>query len=59
MTPGQPVAKGAEKGMFRFGGSSTITIFEPGRVTLADDLLAHSAQCRELYARMGSPMASA
>ena len=56
MTPGQPVAKGDEKGYFRFGGSSTITIFEPGRVALAPDLLEHSAACRELYARMGSAM---
>ena len=52
---GQPVEKGAEKGYFRFGGSSTITLFEPGRVRFADDLLEHSAQGRELYARMGEP----
>ena len=47
------VAKGDEKGYFRFGGSSTITIFEPGRVTFDDDLLENSAQHRELYARVG------
>jgi phosphatidylserine decarboxylase len=52
-TPGQPVAKGAEKGFFQFGGSSTITIFERGRVRLAEDLLQHSARRVELYARMG------
>lgn len=57
--PGSPAAKGAEKGYFRFGGSSTITIFEPGRVTLAADLLEHSAECRELYARMGDRMGAA
>jgi len=56
-TAGQPVAKGAEKGFFRFGGSSTITLFEPGKVQLAGDLLAHSAEQRELYARMGDLMA--
>lgn len=56
-TPGQPVAKGAEKGFFKFGGSSTITLFEPGKVQLAADLLAHSAEQRELYARMGDLMA--
>jgi phosphatidylserine decarboxylase len=52
-TPNTRVAKGAEKGYFKFGGSSTITLFEPGRVKLDDDLLAHTAEHRELYARMG------
>ncbi len=47
------VAKGDEKGYFRFGGSSTITIFEPGRVAFDDDLLENSAKHRELYARVG------
>lgn len=56
-TLGAPVEKGAEKGYFAFGGSSTITIFEPGVVTLADDLLESSAQQTELYARIGSAMA--
>lgn len=51
--PGMPVAKGDEKGYFRFGGSSTIVIFEPDRIRFADDLLEQSAQQRELYARMG------
>jgi phosphatidylserine decarboxylase len=55
--PGSAVAKGGEKGFFAFGGSSTITLFEPGKVTLADDLLDQSACGTELYARMGTPMA--
>ncbi|MES2921799.1 MAG: phosphatidylserine decarboxylase [Verrucomicrobiota bacterium] len=55
-TPGQPVAKGAEKGYFAFGGSSTLTLFEPGAVQLAADLLDNSAKQIELYARIGSPM---
>lgn len=54
---GTPVSKGAEKGYFAFGGSSTITLFEPGKIRLADDLLHHSSQGTELYARMGTPMA--
>lgn len=54
--PGLPVAKGAEKGYFRFGGSSVITLFEPGRVRLAEDLLGESARHREVYARIGEPM---
>lgn len=52
-SPGVPMRKGDEKGYFKFGGSETITIFEPGRISLADDLLENSAKGRELYARMG------
>ena len=55
--PGTAVEKGAEKGYFAFGGSSTITIFEPGAVKLDADLLEHSSNQTELYARMGEPMA--
>jgi phosphatidylserine decarboxylase len=51
--PGAPVAKGDEKGYFRFGGSSTLLLFEPGRVRLADDLVEQSRKLRELYARVG------
>jgi phosphatidylserine decarboxylase len=53
-TPGQEVAKGAEKGYFAFGGSSTLLMFEPGTVTLADDLLDSSRQMIELYAKVGT-----
>lgn len=54
--PGSPVAKGAEKGYFAFGGSSTITIFEPGAVKLESDLVDFSGKQMELYARIGSRM---
>tara|TARA_R110002072_G_scaffold303099_1_gene493530 strand:- start:275564 stop:276457 length:894 start_codon:yes stop_codon:yes gene_type:complete len=54
--PDAAVAKGEEKGYFRFGGSSTIVIFEPGQVVFDDDLIKHSSQHRELYARMGDSM---
>lgn len=57
-TPGKPVAKGDEKGYFLFGGSCVITIFEPDRIRFADDLLEHSAQRREVYARMGDQVAT-
>ncbi len=50
------VAKGEEKGYFRFGGSSTLLMFEPGRVRLAEDLVRYSANRCELYARVGSPL---
>jgi len=54
--PTRVVKKGEEKGYFAFGGSATFTIFEPGRVKLADDLLEQSAQQRELYAKVGDYM---
>lgn len=54
----QTMTKGAEKGYFAFGGSSTITVFEPGKIQLADDLLANSAKQVETYARMGDAMGS-
>lgn len=56
---GGEVAKGEEKGYFKFGGSMTITLFEKGRVTLAEDLAASGASQIELYARMGDEMATA
>ena len=55
--PGQAVAKGAEKGYFAFGGSSTLTLFEPGAVKLEADLVEHSARQTELYAKVGTRMA--
>jgi phosphatidylserine decarboxylase len=53
---GASVAKGDEKGYFRFGGSSTVVIFEPGRIRFSEDLVEQSRQHRELYARMGDVM---
>ncbi len=57
--PGQHVEKGAEKGYFQFGGSSTITLFEKGRVTLAEDLVESTREGIELYAKMGELMGRA
>ncbi len=51
------VSKGDEKGYFRFGGSSTIVIFPPGRVEFDPDLVENSRQNRELYARVGDRLA--
>ncbi len=56
---GRRVARGDEKGYFAFGGSATVTLFEPGRVRLAEDLVENTRQGRELYAQMGSAMAVA
>ena len=54
--PTRSVEKGEEKGYFAFGGSATLTFFEPGRVQLAEDLLEQSAGQRELYAKVGDRM---
>lgn len=54
----ESVEKGGEKGYFAFGGSSTITIFQKGKVKLAEDLLENSANQQELYAYMGDKMGS-
>lgn len=58
-TPDAAIRKGAEKGCFRFGGSCCITIFEPGRIRFAGDLVEHSRAGREVYARMGDVCAQA
>ncbi len=54
--PGVEVPMGAEQGYFAFGGSTVMTFFEPGRVQLAPDLLALTANCVETYARQGDTM---
>jgi phosphatidylserine decarboxylase len=51
--PGRAVAKGEEKGLFAFGGSCVITIFPRGRIVFDADLRTHTAEQREVYARMG------
>ncbi len=51
--PGQAALKGAEKGMFAFGGSCVITLFLEGRIVFDPDIVAQSASCIETYARMG------
>ncbi len=57
--PGRPVEKGEEKGMFAFGGSCVITLFEKGRVAIDSDILEQSARCIETYARMGDHLGAA
>jgi phosphatidylserine decarboxylase len=51
--PGRPVAKGEEKGLFKFGGSCVVTIFQPGKIKLDADLVEQGATGLEVYARMG------
>jgi phosphatidylserine decarboxylase len=56
--PGQALAKGDEKGYFRFGGSCVITLFPQFRVKWHDDLLEHGAEGREVYGWMGEACGS-
>ena len=51
--PGRAVEKGAEKGLFAFGGSCVITVFQKDRIQFDADLLGPSAEHLEVYARMG------
>lgn len=57
--PQRSVAKGDEKGWFEFGGSAVMTFFERDRIELAADLLSHSTEQRETYARMGDVLGRA
>jgi phosphatidylserine decarboxylase len=57
--PGRPVAKGAEKGLFAFGGSCVITVFQRGRIVFDPDLVGPSAVHQEVYARMGDRLGAA
>ena len=50
---GRDVAKGDEKGLFAFGGSCVITVFQPGRIAFDADVVEQSARWIETYARMG------
>lgn len=52
------VSKGEPAGLFEFGGSSVLTVFEPGRIRLAADLCGNTRDGIELYARVGDRMGS-
>ncbi len=53
---GTPAEKGDELGYFRFGGSFIATLFEPGKITLSEDLVKHSEAGFETYAKTGTPL---
>jgi phosphatidylserine decarboxylase len=57
--PGRAAAKGAEKGLFAFGGSCVITLFQRDRIRFVPDLVEQSGQCIETYARMGDRLGTA
>jgi phosphatidylserine decarboxylase len=54
--PGRAMEKGEEKGMFKFGGSCVITLFQRDRIQFDADLIEQSSQFIETYALMGERM---
>jgi phosphatidylserine decarboxylase len=57
--PGRAVKKGDEKGLFAFGGSCVITVFQSGRIRFDADILEQSTMQIETFARMGDRMGEA
>lgn len=53
------VRKMEEKGYFKFGGSTVVVVFEPGKVRFAEDLVENSAKGRETLIKLGQPLATA
>ncbi len=50
---GNTVAKGEEKGYFKFGGSTVVLLFEPDKILIDNDLLANTQKGLETYVLMG------
>jgi phosphatidylserine decarboxylase len=57
--PGRPVQKGEEKGLFAFGGSCVITVFQRGRIRFDADVVSSSEKHMETYAKMGDRLGEA
>jgi phosphatidylserine decarboxylase len=55
-TPHTPVQKGQEKGYFEFGGSCLALLFEPGRVTFDQDLIANTQKGLETLCQYGTSL---
>lgn len=51
------VERGAEKGMFKFGGSTMVLLFARGRVRFDDDLVSNSERGYETRVLVGSAIA--
>lgn len=51
-----PVARGQEKGYFRFGGSTIVMLVEPGRMVMDEDLLDASGRGIETFVKMGTSL---
>jgi phosphatidylserine decarboxylase len=52
------VEKMEEKGWFKFGGSTVVLVFEPGKIKFSDDLVANSLAGRETLVKVGQDLAT-
>lgn len=52
------VNKMDEKGYFKFGGSTVVVVFEPGKIEFSEDLVKNSAAGRETLLKVGETMAT-
>jgi phosphatidylserine decarboxylase len=52
------VEKMDEKGYFKFGGSTVVLVFEPGRIRFCEDLVANSDAGKETLVKVGQPLAT-
>lgn len=52
-TPNKKVAKGEEKGYFKFGGSTVILFFEPDKIKIDEEILKQTNLGYETYVLMG------
>ncbi len=57
--PGQRVEKGAEKGYFKFGGSTTILFLKKNVIKMDQDLLDNTEQGYETKVKMGEALGKA
>ncbi|MBE7635938.1 phosphatidylserine decarboxylase [Sneathiella sp. P13V-1] len=51
------VAKMEEKGYFKFGGSTVVVVFEPGKIEFSEDLVKNSAAGKETLLKVGETLA--
>jgi phosphatidylserine decarboxylase len=56
--PGASVVKGAHKGLFEFGCSVVVLLFQPGAAVFDPDLITNSAATMETYVRLGERIAT-
>jgi phosphatidylserine decarboxylase len=54
-----PVRRGQEKGYFRFGGSTVVTLIPANRMTLDEDLINASERGLETFVKMGTSIGTA
>ncbi|RPA95091.1 putative phosphatidylserine decarboxylase [Choiromyces venosus 120613-1] len=58
-TPGAMIEKGDELGMFEFGGSSIVVVFEQGRIEFDEDLLSVSKRGVQMDVEVGQSLGKA